>query len=145
MAVPETLVRDRVRSVVEAEFADLGWTVANDKLPRAAGKDGRAKLAVWPEGTFEQFRDANVLDIEVILQVYLAYEAEPDEHIVRDPGEIEAIADRLRRAFSEEANVGGTSDFWFLRISRIDFPDDPTGNKTRLEARFTARCDNPTL
>jgi hypothetical protein len=48
----------------------------------------------------------------------------------------------LRRAFSAES--GGTGDdFWFLRLRSIEYPDDPTGNKTRLEARFTAWAHNP--
>lgn len=141
MAAASTLVRARVKEVVEAEFAAENYTVEDDKLPRAAGRDGEARLACYPDREVESFQDVNVLEIEVVLQVYLAYEAVPDETIARDPAEIEAVAARLRDAFQTESN-GANPDFWFLRLSNIDYPDDPTGNRTRLEARFIARAQN---
>lgn len=141
MASAATLVRARVKEVVEDAFSAEGYTVENDKLPRAAGRDGSARLACYPEREVESFGDVNVLEIEVVLQVYLAYEAVPDEHIARDPADIEAIADRLRGAFQTESN-GANPDFWYLRLASVEYPDDPTGNRTRLEARFTARAQN---
>lgn len=142
MTATETLVRARVKQVVEAEFAAEGFTVENDKLPRAAGRDGRNRLAVSPEEASEQFSDVTVLEVNVLLQFYLAFEAKPDENIAVDPGVIEGYADRLRTAFQANSD-GGTGDFWFLRLTGIDYPDDPTGNKSRLEAHFTARASNP--
>lgn len=142
---PETLVRQRIADVLEAEFTALEppeITVENDKLPRAAGHDGRHRVAVYPEDTFEVPRDVNVLDIEVTLQFYMAFEPEINEDQAVDPAIIEAIAGRIRRAFAGQLS-GTTNDLWFLRLQRITYPDDPTGNKTRLEARFTARAANP--
>jgi hypothetical protein len=130
-----------VKEVVEAEFAAEGYVVEDDKLPRAAGRDGAARLAVYPDRERQSFRDANVLDIAVVLQVYLPYTAEPDETIAYDPGLIEAVADRLRRAFQTESD-GATEDFWFLHLTDIEYPDDPTGNRSRLEATFSACATN---
>lgn len=145
MAVPETLLRQRVKARVESEFTAEGFEVADDKLTRAAGKDGEAELAVYPETTNNDYARANVLEVRVVLQLYLAYTAEPDENIVVDPTVIEEHADRLRRAFAGPDGIGASRDFWFLVIERIEFPDDPTGNKSRLEAHFLAKCDNPAL
>lgn len=141
MAAAATLVRARVKEVVEAEFAAENYHVADDKLPRAAGRDGQVALACYPESERESFRDANVLDITVVLQLYLPYEAVPDEHIERDPTEIEELAARLRSAFRTQSN-GNDADFWFLRLTNIEYPDDPTGNRTRLEAQFAACAQN---
>ena len=141
MASPAATVRAHVKAVVEAEFAAEGFTVADDKLPRAAGKDGTA-LAVSPNFERQDFTDANVLQVEVLLQMYLAFDAIPDEHMVVDPGVIEGYGDRLRRAFQDQSD-GTTADFWFLHLTSVEYPDDPTGNKTRLEATFSARCENP--
>jgi hypothetical protein len=141
MAAPATLVRARVKEVVEDEFSAEGFTVADDKLLRAHGKDG-TELAVSPDFERESYGNVNVLEVGVFLQVYLEYDASPDEGIVVDPSIIEGYGDRLRRAFQTESD-GTTADLWFLRLTGIEYPDDPTGNKTRLEARFTARCENP--
>lgn len=145
MAVPETTVRERVKTVIEAEFdgspaPDL--TVENDKLPRAAGMDGRTRCACFPEWSGEQVGRVVQLVVRVKVQLYLAFTAEPDENIAVDPATIEGYADRLRRAFGPNSS-GLTSDMWYLRLTQIDFPDDPTGNKSRLEATIEAACDNP--
>lgn len=136
-----TSVRARVKQVVDAEFAGEGYVVEDDKLPRAAGRDGVARLATYPERERESFKDVNVLEIEVVLQLYLPYTAEPDETIVVDPSVIEDIGARLRAAFQTQSD-GDSGDFWYLRLAGIEYPDDPTGNKSRLEATFTARAQN---
>lgn len=141
MTPPETLIRDRVQTVFASTFSSEGWTAADDKLPRAAGKDGHAVAAVYPEEARENPRVVNELIIPVVLQLYLAYEAEPDEHIVVDPGVIEGYADRLRGAFETQSS-GSSGDFWFLRLVRIAYPDDPTGNKSRLEAFIEGHAQN---
>ena len=141
MADLETLTRERVKAVIEAEFAAEQFTVADDKLPRAAGKDGAPALACYPDDTTEEARNVTVAVCRVILQLYLAFEPEPDEHIVRDPGEIEAYAGRIRRAFKTQSQGSG-SELWGLRVTRISYPDDPTGNRTRLEAEIRAMGPN---
>jgi hypothetical protein len=140
MASAETNVRNAVIDIVENEFSSEGWTVAHDKLGRSAGKDGDA-FACSPERSGENPRNVLMLEVDVLLQVYLKFEPVPDENIAVDPTAIESAADRLRTAFQDES--GGTgSDMWFLRLRRIEFPDDPTGNKTRLEAHITGWANN---
>lgn len=140
MPATETLVRDHIRSVVETEFSSEGFTVADDKLTRAAGMEGTA-LAVYPEDASENPKQVMELVVKATLQLYLAYSAEPDENIEVDPSVIEGYADRLRSAFQDDSS-GGSGDFWYLRLTGIEFPDDPTGNKSRLEAHFQAYADN---
>lgn len=141
MASAATSVRQRVIDIVEAEFAAEGLTVANDKLPRAAGKEGVAVAAVYPEAEYERPGLVIELVVPVVLQIYLAYDAEPDETIVVDPTVIEDYGDRLRDAFRTQSS-GNTGDMWFLRLTRIDYPDDPTGNKSRLEAQIEGHASN---
>jgi hypothetical protein len=137
--VPETVVRARVATVVEGAISDI--TVENDRLPRAAGRDGQPRVAVYPLRAWEDPRNVLTLIVPVILQFYLAYEDEPDENISRDPAEIEAVADALRRAF-EDNSSGSTADMWYLRWKGCDYPPDPTGNITRLEAEIEGRAAN---
>lgn len=141
MASAATSVRERVIEIVEDEFSDEGIIVANDKLPRAAGKDGVTVAAVYPESEYEKPNRVIELVVPVVLQMYLAYSAEPDETIVVDPTIIEGYADRLRSAFQTQSS-NNTGDMWFLRLTRIDYPDDPTGNKSRLEAQIEGHGNN---
>lgn len=142
MAAPATSARARVESVVETEFAPQSISVEADKLLRAAGRDGRTRVACSPVSESEVPRNVNELQVDLLLQYYLPFNDEPEENYAVDPTAIEAVADRLRRAFRTQSG-GTTSDMWFLRLRRIEYPDDPTGNKSRLEAYITAWCDNP--
>jgi hypothetical protein len=142
MSAPETLVRDRVQAIVNAEFTAEGFTAADDKLLRAAGSDGANHLAVSPERAEEDSRNVGRLVVTVLLQLYLAFDPKPDPDRVVDPTVIEGYADRLRVAFRTQSS-GYTGDFWFLRLKRVEYPDDPTGNKSRLEAYIEGDADNP--
>lgn len=141
-AAPETLLAARVKSVFATEFAPESWTVKDDRLLRANGKDGVAMAAVSPDSTVEDSRNANVLVVSVTVQLYLAFDPEPDDSLVIDPNVIVGYADRFRRAIGANDN-GNQTDFWYLRMPRITYPLDPTGNKTRFEATVESRCDNP--
>ena len=140
MAVPETQARQKIKTLVEAEFA--GITVEDGKLLRAAGRDGRTRVATSPNSADEVPRQVNELEVQVLLQYNLPFEDEPNEDYIVDPTAIEAIGDRLRRKFGPNSS-GITADQWFIRLRRIRYPDDPTGNKTRLEADISAWCENP--
>lgn len=142
MPSPATLVRQRVKEVFEAEFADRNWTVENDKLLRAHGYRGVDRIACFPEAERERPGRVDQLEIPVVLQVYLAFNPDIDEEQAVDPSIIEGIGDRLRRAFHDNSS-GNTNDLWFLRLSRIEYPDDPTGNKSRLEAYIIGFAANP--
>lgn len=142
MAAPATAARARVKAIIDAEFAAEGYTVENDKIVRASARDGNVRVACSPNFESEVPRNVNELTVELLLQFYLPFRAEPDETIAVDPTAIEAAADRIRRAFGGNSS-GITADMWFIRLRRIEYPDDPSGNKTRLEATITAWCENP--
>jgi hypothetical protein len=133
----------RIKSVFETEFAAESWTVTYDKLTRAAGKDGATEIAVSPEEAREKDGAVIQLLIPCTLQLYMAFDATPDEHISIDPNIIVGYGDRLRRAFHGANSSGTTDDMWSLRVRRIIYPDDPTGNKTRLEAQIEGTALNP--
>lgn len=141
MASAATTVRERVIEIVEDEFSEEEITVANDKLTRAAGQNGSIEAAVYPEAEYERPGRVIELVVPVVLQLYLPYDANPDETIVVDPATIEGYAERLRTAFQTQSS-GNTADMWFLRLTRIDYPDDPTGNKSRLEAQIEGHASN---
>jgi hypothetical protein len=137
----EEQTMDRVKEIVEDVFSAASWTVEYDRLPRAAGHKGKDELAVFPEAARERPGRVEELVAPVVLQIYPAYEAEIDEHQQVDPRIIVRVADELRDAF-KDASGGDNTDLWFLRLTRIEYPDDPTGNKSRLEAYIEGHGQN---
>jgi hypothetical protein len=137
----EEQTMDRVKEIVETTFSAASWTVEYDRLPRAAGHDGRDRLAVFPEAAREVPGQVMRLAAPVVLQIYPAYEAEIDENQQVDPRIIVRVADELRSAF-KDASGGDNPDLWYLRLTRVEYPDDPTGNKSRLEAYIEGHGQN---
>jgi hypothetical protein len=146
MSAPETLLLDRIKTVFDTEFAPQSFVLSRDRLLRADGKDGTAKTGMYPTTTQEDTRNANMLVVGAVVQLYLPFNPDPaaNEHAVVDPTTIIGYADRFRRAIGAGGNdVGNVTDFWYLRVPRIDYPVDPSGNVTRFEAQVEGRCDNP--
>lgn len=149
MTATETLVRTRVKEVWATVFADEitndAWPAApaDDKLPRGdlQGQGAEVRAAVWPGSAYENPRNVTELIVPVTLQLYLPYDAEPNEYLVVDPTVIEGYAGRLRAGFKNDSG-GNVAELWFLRLTRVEYPDDPTGNKSRLEAAIEGHAQN---
>jgi hypothetical protein len=146
MTSPAENACDAVAALVDAEFTAEGWTTQHDKFGRSKGMElpeDQAAIAVYQESERERQGQVQMLDVSVTLQFHLGYAAEPDETIVRDPRVIAEYADRVRRAFKGAASSGNSADFWYMRLTSVTYPDDPTGNKTRFEADVLVECENP--
>lgn len=136
MAVPETLIRNRLVTILTNEFGGDGLKVYSDKLTRALGDDGHY-AGVSPNSSQEATNDVLTLNMEFLVQVYRRYDPQIDYKQRVDPTTIESWADRFRVACKTQDDIN-QPEAWYFRIVRIDFPDDPTGNKTRFVA--TIRC-----
>lgn len=141
MTAPETLLATRIKQVLDAEFAPQSFVTEHTKLLRAAGRDGKTRLATSPNDANEHPRVVVQLDVEYLIQLYLGFDDDPDETRTVDPTVIVGYGDRIRRAFGPNSS-GNTSDLWGLRVTTITYPDDPTGHKTRLEAIVVGYADN---
>lgn len=141
MPATEILLMERVAQIADAEFTPEGLVTEFDRLGRSAGFDGRDRMAVSVERAAERAGQVMVLEPEATLQLYLSYDATPDSTIAVDPRVIAAYADRLRAAFRQNSS-GTTGDLWYVRLTRVEYPDDPTGNKSRLEATILANGNN---
>jgi hypothetical protein len=142
MAAPATLARERVTDIIETEFSAEGWSVEADRLLHANGREGADRIACYPESENEGENVVLMLKVNLRVQIYLAYEDNIDENQAVDPTLIEGYADRLRRAFGDNSS-GSADDMWWVRLTNVEYPPDPTGNISRLEALVIAQCDNP--
>jgi hypothetical protein len=147
MAVaPEILVMEAVAAVVEDTFSAEGYTVEYDRLGRSAGMEitegARVAISMDPNQAVEE-RPGRVIELRtpILLQLYHAYTAEPDETIVVDPRIIAAEGQRLREAFRDGSGLSDGT--WYMRLTAVQYPNDPTGNASRLEARIVGFGENP--
>ena len=143
MTAPETIARQSLISLLETEFAPEAIPVKDDKIHRSLGNEGPV-IGVSPVRSGPSGRDYHVLQAEVLVQFYGRYTLEVDVKQTVSPATIEDYAERFRNAVRTSGDPNNNS-VWFFNVERIEFPDDPTGNKTRFEAYLTAKGNNPAL
>jgi hypothetical protein len=145
MSSPATAARAHIKSVIATVYSAEGWTAGDDKIGRSMGKEvavDEATIAVTTDYERERLGQAIMLDIGILVQFYLGFDASPDETITRDVTDVEEYADRLRNAFSGSGATVDDGDAWYLRVVGTEYPDDPTGNKTRFEMNIVCEATN---
>jgi hypothetical protein len=138
-----TVAREEVIAALNAEFAGEVDFIS-DKLDDSLGSDGNYG-AVYPYLEEPQLGQLNVWDSRMVIQLFLQWDKVVDPHQQVDPAIIEQMAERLKRALQGDPSSGNTPHFWYMNIIRIEYPDDPTGNKTRLEAIVEASGQNSAI
>lgn len=82
-------------------------------------------------------------DSAIRVQVFLQWRRQVSPDYVANPAAIEAIAERFREAFYGATHpYAGSKGVWDLRIIRVDYLPDPTGQITRLEATVVSIGQN---
>jgi hypothetical protein len=141
---PATAARLAIKAALDVEFAtELPGGFISDKLDESLGWDGNYG-AIYPAQEEPQPEHAEVWDATVVVQLYGAYVKKVDPHQVVDPATVENWAERLKRAL-RTASHGTTQYMWYFNVVLIDYPDDPTGNKSRLEAVIVASSRNSAI
>lgn len=132
--------RTLITTALGLEFTPDGFSVLDDKLTRFMGADGNY-IAVSPIRE-RPGSNAHTLEAQILVQLYGWYDAKIDPAQQVDPGLVEGWADRVRECLKPIGTAAGTDTCWYVRVDDIEFPDDPTGNKTRLEATVRAFGSN---
>lgn len=141
---PETQARESMIALLATEFAAEQFPIRDDKLHASLGSKGTI-LGVYCDRTVSSPRNRYVSEIEVVVQFYARYDLRVDPEQSVSPKVIEAFADRFRRALQAGGADPNTGSVWYFTLERIDYPDDPTGNKSRFEAYLRARGNNTAL
>lgn len=141
---PETQAREAMIALLGTEFAPEQFPVRDDKLHASLGSKATT-LGVYCARTISSPRDRYVSEIEVVVQFYARYDLRVDPEQTVSPKPIEAFAERFRQALQAGSSDPNTGSVWYFTLERIDYPDDPTGNKTRFEAYLRARGNNTAL
>lgn len=137
---PETQARNALKAAMESEF---GLTVEDDKVHESLGTGGTV-IAVYPARSRPWGRDANVLDMELVVQFFLEYELEVNPEQRVSPAPIEECAERFRKMLKDGEVNPGTAECWYFQLTDLKYPPDPVGNITRFVANLTCRGNNST-
>lgn len=145
MAVPYHIVATALKQTIDTEFVDLPVAAIHDKLHESLGYKGRV-VGISPIRIVPTTGREIQQEISVFVQWYDYWEKDIDNEMAVDPGSITEYADRFQRAVERySASASGTPEVWYFKVTSIEFPDDPTGNKTRFEANVVAYGDNTAL
>jgi hypothetical protein len=137
---PSMTVRNLLVEVLRDEFSTAELSdVRHGKLhPSIQGPIA----AVYPveEGEGRRVIDQDTL---VAVQVYLKWSERVDPRATTDPTTIEAYAERFREAvYTATHPYAGSAGVWDLRVLRVVYEDDPTGQRTRFTAFVQAMGQN---
>lgn len=143
MAAPETTAREALIAVLATEFAAEQFPIKDDRLHESLGWDGTV-IGVSPERTLSNPGNRYVSDIELLVQFYGRYNKEVDPKQTVSPSVIEGFAERFRSSLRQGVDPN-TGSVWYFTLDRIEYPRDPTGNKTRFEAYLVAKGNNSAL
>jgi hypothetical protein len=143
VVAPETQAREALITMLRTTFAGDQFPVKDDKLHASLGDSGTI-IGVYPERTTASSRDNYVNEYELVVQFYGSYTLEVNREQNVSPSIIERQAERFRQAIRSGVDPR-TGAVWYFNVTRISYPDDPTGNKTRFEATILARGNNSAL
>jgi hypothetical protein len=142
---PYTVVATALKSIIDTEFAAEGITAIHDQLHEALGLN-RVTVGIAPTSKYRGPNNNVVNLIAVEIRFYDLWDKEVDPEQTVNPMKITAYANRLERALQQsQANYPGSPEVWYFDWVRTDFPNDPTGNKTRFHMQVQAHGDNTSL
>ncbi len=147
VTAPETRLRQRLIEALTDEFETEGIKFLNDKLHDSKGREG-AIGAVYPGPAQIQIANELILEPTAYIQLFGKWTAEVNPDRTIDPTPIEEWAERVRRACQSDGGQGttdGDEHLWWYSVTRVDYPEDPGGNISRLLATVVGKAQNPAL
>lgn len=141
---PFTVLRARLKTIIDTEFAAEGIVAQNDRLHESLGVDGPV-AGIFPDASRTLDDNVQVRTYGVVVQVFNRWDKRIDPKQVVDPATIEEWSERFMRACEANSTYVGDAHDWFFQVGDIEFPDDPTGNKSRFLAEVTGVAQNPAV
>lgn len=143
-ASPYQQVAEALELIINNEFAPEGVVATHDNLHAALGQ---TRVAVGINPIYDQVNGRNTTAMEIWAEVkyYDLWTQEIDPTTVVDPRDIAAKAERFRQAVQAARVTAGNDQVWFFDVMRIEYPNDPTGNKSRFVATLRAFGNNSGL
>lgn len=138
-------VATSVKAVFDAEFATEQFRMQFDNLHEAVGRD-RVAVGIAPVEDRANARTRIMQEAWLEVKFYGLWDDTIAPDTVINPFKITAYAERLRDALRRsQATDPGTGQVWFFDVDRTQYPNDPTGNKSRFVMTIRAFGNNANL
>lgn len=142
---PYAVLAGDLESIINAEFSDEGWAAEHDNLHDSLGHEG-TRIGIAPARENPMYGNAVVNEVTIQVKFLGAYDREIDPEQAVDPRIVAEYAERFRRALqSNQTEYEGSAQVWYFDVIAVDYPNDPTGNKTRFFATVVAKGNNSGL
>lgn len=142
MADPYAETAAAIEAILSDEFAAEQPTIIHDRIHESLGLKG-IEIGIEPMNWARQITNANVKETFLLVRFYDMWYKDVDPYQQVDPRRITGFADRFEHAVQRRvASIPGTDNVWWFEVTRIEFPDDPTGNKSRFHATIRAYGEN---
>lgn len=145
MASAFSITATALKTIIDAEFEPENITAIFDNLHEALGRFAVA-VGIAPIEDVVQNSNAVVQETWVEVKFYDLWTDEVDPGTIIDPTKITDYAERFRDACRRsQATDPRTGMVWYFDVRRIQYPNDPTGNKSRFVATIRAFGNNAGL
>lgn len=141
MASTYSLAAVALETIVNVTFDDV--TAKHDKVHESLGFDGPV-CGISPINEVPYERNRAAMQTYVEIRYFGRWDKRVDPTQSVDPRVVSDKADELQDAI-RTAEVVKSGDLWFFNVERIEYPDDPTGNKTRFIMTVKVWANNSTL
>lgn len=135
-------VASALKEIIDAEFAPEGLVSVLDNIHEALGLD-RPRIGIAPIEDLVNPLDAVVQETWVEVRFFDVWKKEISPETLIDPVRITDFAHRFRDAIRRHnEGLAGTDKVWYFDVRRVQYPNDPTGNKSRFVATIRAFGNN---
>lgn len=132
-----------LKTIFDEEFSSEGFVMIFDNLHPAMGRK-RVDVGVAPTEERPMSRDYYAQETWMEVRFYDLWKEEIDPATLVNPTRITDFAYRFRDAIRRHTEPG-TGNMWYFNVERTEYPDDPTGNKTRFHMTIVAYGNNNAL
>lgn len=142
---PYQVVATGLKTIIDDEFEPEGVVAIHDNIHESLGVD-RITVGIAPVRETPRTGSTLIQETWVEVRFYDLWEKRVDPAQTVNPFRITAFAHRFRQAIqNQRASYEGSPEIWYFDVTNIEYPNDPTGNKTRFVATIRAYGDNAAL
>lgn len=142
---PFQIAAEGIIAAFNQEFQPEGFVMIPDKLHESRGKR-RVDVSVSPLRDTLMPNNNVVQHTNIFVQFYNIWDERIDPDTQVNPYTITGYAERFRQCVQRsQVQYEGSAEVWYFDVESIEYPDDPTSNKTRFEATIRAYGNNAGL
>lgn len=144
---PYAIAATALKTIIDTEFEAERIVAVHDRVHDSLGHDG-IYVGIAPVREAPTANNRAVQETWIEIRFFDLWDKMIDPEQEVDPFPIAGRAERLRRAIKSavtEGIVTTSGEMWFMHVDRVDYPDDPTGNKSRFVMIVRAWGNNSAL